>query len=210
MANIRTIRAHGARYGCYVLALIALSTVQTGLADDTRSLTVDDILGALATTHERRDCFVETRRSAILTEPLVSRGTLVFRSPGFIEKHTRTPVEEYFAGDGDQLTLRDARTAQPKTLKLASHPPLQGMVAAFRASLAGDSTTLHKFFETGISGNAAAWRILLKPRADALRKLIESIELAGSGGTLQRFTVQERSGDVSVTEIVPCGPEPRR
>lgn len=178
-------------------------------ADDSRPLTVDDVLGALAATRERSDCFVETRRSALLTEPLVSRGTLVFRSPAFIEKHTRAPVEEYFAGDGDQLTLRAAGSAQPKKMKLASYPPLQGMVAAFRASLAGDSTTLHTFFETGSGGSAAAWRIELRPRAEELRRLIDTIELAGSGGTLQRFTVQERSGDVSVTEIVPCSATPR-
>lgn len=181
----------------------ALASFGAHCDEATRALTVDDVLGALSSIPERRDCFVESKYTALLTEPLKSAGTLTFRSPSYIEKRTLTPEPEYFAAENEQLTVQDARNPKPRTLKLASYPPLQGLVTAFRGSLAGDATALGKFFESSIQGTAAAWTLALRPKNE-LKKMLTRIEVAGSGATVRRFTVYENGGDYSVTEIVPC------
>lgn len=184
---------------------LCLALASFGVCSDevTRALTVGDVLGALSSISERRDCFIETKHTALLTTPLKSEGTLEFHSPLYIEKHTLVPEHEYFSAENEQLTIKSSRTQKPTQLKLASYPPLQGLVTAFRGTLAGDATALEKFFESSVQGIAAAWTLMLRPKND-LKKTLTSIEVAGSGATVQRFTVHENGGDYSVTEIVPC------
>ncbi len=189
---------------CAVIGLcFALASFGAYSDEATRALTVDDVLGALSSITERRDCFIESKHTALLTEPLKSEGTLEFRSPSYIEKRTLAPEREYFAAESEQLTVQDARNPKPRMLKLASYPPLQGLVTAFRGSLAGDMTALTKFFESSVHGKAADWTLLLLPKND-LKKILASIEVAGSGATVRSFTVRENGGDYSVTKIVPC------
>lgn len=191
----------------FTIIMVGLSLTIVSLSacadEDARVLTVGDVLGALSSIPERRDCFIESKHMALLIEPLKSVGTLEFSSPSYIEKRTLAPEPEYFAAENEQLTVQDARNPKPRILQLASYPPLQGLVTAFRGSLAGDAVALGKFFESSIQGTAAAWSLSLRPKND-LKKMLTSIEVAGSGAMVRSFTVRENGGDYSVTEIVPC------
>ncbi len=197
-------RCNGALLAVTLACVLASGKVMA-TEDGTRAITVNDILGALSTVPERRDCFVESRQSALLKEPLKSEGTLEFRSPSYLEKRTLTPELEYFVADKESVTIKNTKFPKARQLKLTSYPPLEALIIAFRATLAGDVAAMEKYFEASIQGTAAQWKLVLLPKAK-LKKLLVRVEVAGTGATVREFTVHESGGDISTTEIVSCRP----
>jgi len=155
---------------------------------------VDGILARMTALPAREARFVEHKLLSSLTEPLVSRGRLVFRPPGHLEKDTESPFRERLVIDGDTLTIAQAE-APPRTVPLDAQPALRALADTLRAALAGDLATLRRLYAVEEQGTAATWRLLLVPDRPGLRRVLARVTIDGGGIDLQQIDIQQTNGD---------------
>jgi len=152
------------------------------------------VMAQLAALPSRTTRFVEEKRLASLTAPLVSRGRLVFIRPAHLEKDTEAPKPERLVIDGDQLTIAEAGEA-PRTVALDEHPALRALADTLRAALMGDLATLRRIYAIEEQGTMQAWRLMLVPHAPALRGALARVTLDGGGAELRQIVIQQANGD---------------
>lgn len=156
----------------------------------------------LLATHPSGEArFVETKHMALLSQPLVSKGTLNFTPPDKLAIRTLEPKPEALVVDGDWI----ARTADGKTrrIQISAQPEAAGIVEGIRGSLSGNRTALDNNFVLAVSGAASQWRMALTPKDGRIRKLIERIVVEGRQNTITRITTEQADGDRSVMDITP-------
>lgn len=157
-----------------------------------RAATLEDIMRGLAAVRESRASFTEEKAIPELDLPLPARGTLSWRAPDRLEKHTTEPVEERLTVEGDRLTVERRGTRQE--LNLDQSPEVRALVEAIRATLAGDLPRLRSFYETRFYDGPGGWRLTLTPRSVRLSAMVQSIEMLGQGARILSIDTQERGG----------------
>ncbi len=88
-------------------------------------------------------------------------------------------------------------------MSLSEYPELGALVESIRATLAGDGTTLTRYYTATLAGNAKDWSLRLEPRDDRLRALLTMIRIQGEGNTILGIEAVERDGDRTETTITP-------
>ena len=164
------------------------------------------LMGLLAAVAESRDSFTETRHSAVLSTPLVLKGTLAYARPDRLEKNVLAPYEERTVVSGNSVTMENRTLQQNRTFSLASSSPISAFVESIRATLAGDRAALERHYHVKLEGTAEGWTMTLVPRDRKLASLVKSIQMAGARERLKRIEVAEASGDRSVMLISPEKP----
>jgi hypothetical protein len=157
-----------------------------------RAATIEAAMQGLAAVRESRAAFREEKVIPELELPLPARGTLSWRAPDRLEKHTMEPVEERLIVEGDRLTIerRDAR----QVLSLDQSPEIRALVEAIRGTLAGDLPRLRTFYDTRFSDGPGGWRLLLVPHSVRLSAVVQQIEMLGSGAQIRSIETRERGG----------------
>jgi outer membrane lipoprotein-sorting protein len=146
--------------------------------------------------------FVEQRFVHLLDRPLQSAGTLIFNAPDRLQKQTITPAPSRLTVDGDHLTVvqPDGKTSD---LSLSQFLEIGALVESIRATLAGDTTTLTRYYTATLSGTAGDWRLLLEPRDNRLRNFVTTIRIQGDGTVIRSIETVERDGDRTEMTITP-------
>ena len=160
-----------------------------------------ELMTGLATVESSRAEFVETKTLAILAKPLVVTGTLNYKRPNSLVRHTLTPVEERMSVVGNDLTLENVAKKQKRTFNLKLNPVMWAFVESIRASLAGDSATLERFYWVKMEGPREAWIVNLEPRDAAMSQHVQLIRLMGAADRIERVEVFETNGDRSSMRI---------
>ncbi len=145
--------------------------------------------------------FVETKHLALLAQPLVNRGTLVYAPPDKLSIRTTGPKPEAVLVDGDWI----ARTADGKTrrIQLSAQPEAAGIIEGIRASLSGNRTALDQNYLLTVTGTAPQWHMQLVPRDSRVTKLVRRIVVEGKHSTITRITTEQADGDRTVMDITP-------
>ncbi len=151
------------------------------------------VMAALAAVRESRATFVEEKDLPELERPLVSRGMLIWQAPQRLEKRTIEPFEERLVVDGDRLLLETRE--QRQELALDTAPELRPLVEAIRATLAGDVTTLRRYYDIAFSGSPTRWRMVLTPLSARLLAAVQRITIEGEGGAILMVERQGRDGN---------------
>jgi outer membrane lipoprotein-sorting protein len=159
------------------------------------------LMQGLAQVKSARGKFVERKYLALLDSPLESSGTLAYSAGGRLEKHMLAPRRESMILEGDTLTLEDPESGRRRSLQLQEHPVLWAFVESIRSTLRGDLATLRRFYEVSLEGDAAAWRLRLRPTDGRMRQAAAEIRIGGSGSWVSRIEILEAGGDRSVTVI---------
>lgn len=145
----------------------------------------------------------EVQHLALLTAPLVSEGTMHFAPPGRLAKHQRTPARARTVVADGRLRFADAFGRDE--LELAKSPIVALFVDSFLQLLAGDVDAIERAWFVGFGGGAGgdprAWVLVLRPRADAARGLVESLTIVGRDAVVGRIEIAERGGDRTVTTL---------
>ena len=162
---------------------------------------IEQLMEALGAVKSSQARFVERKHMAILTAPLESSGTLVYRAPDRLEKHTLAPRRESLVLDRDALTLSIPERDQRRTLPLQDHPGLRAFVESIRSTLAGDLAKLSRFYEVRFDGTQRQWRLTLEPRDPEVRELVSEIRIGGSRDAITTIEIVEAGGDRSVMTI---------
>lgn len=147
--------------------------------------------------------FTEQRNSDLFERPLILSGTLRYDSPARVEKQIDAPFKERYVVDGDVLRI-ERGGKRPRTVLLHEHPALWAFVESFRATLAGNLSTLQRFYEVGLEGDRAHWRLLLRPRDEQMREFVDSIRIEGSNADITAIEILEVGGDNSRLSIGPA------
>ena len=196
-----TTGASAARATLVSLVLVALPSWpaegQWGLADLMRSL---------KTINSSNARFSERKELAILNAPLESSGTLIYRAPGRIEKHTLTPERESLILDRDELVLESAERGWKKSFGLREHPVVWAFVESIRSTLAGDLAMLERFYDVKLEGIESRWQLTLVPREPEMKAVVDEILISGGGTSISRIEIREAGGDRSVMTIEQEGP----
>lgn len=165
----------------------------------------EDVLAALAQVKQSRMRFVEQRESRILETTLTVTGTLAYRAPGHIEKHSLRPLDERFVVDGDTLLLERQQAGQRFARKLPVNeiPALVPLVAGLRAVLSGDAALLAQHFSVEFTPLWNGWRLRLTPKDAQARTHVEAIRFEGEGAHVRLVETREVGGEVSRMRLFP-------
>ena len=146
--------------------------------------------------------FVERKFVQLLARPLQSSGTLIFVAPDRLQKDTLAPTPSRLTVNGDRLTVvqPDGNT---RDVSLSEVPEIGALVASIRATLAGDSATLTRYYTPALSGTAGNWLLTLEPRDNRLRNLVTTIRMQGEGTVIRSIETVERDGDRTEMTITP-------
>lgn len=185
--------------------LILLCSLLTGLpvAAEQESgsppLDVPGLMELMAKVPSREDRFTETKTVAMLTRPLVLKGTLTYVRPDRVEKHVTSPYAEHLVVQGDRITL----STQEGTKRIAvdSHPLIRSFIEAIRASLAGEVSVLRRLYHIKLQGTQQNWMLTLRPLDAQAAEYLSSITLSGRGDRLTAVDIRETGGDRSLMQI---------
>jgi len=159
------------------------------------------LMDMLAAVPSEKDSFTETKQSALLSEPLVLKGSLVYARPDRLEKNVLAPYEERTVIAGNSVTIDNRTLKQKRTFSLAASGAISALVESMRATLAGDRAALERHYSVQLEGRADAWTLSLAPREPKLAAMVKRIQIAGVRERVKRIDIEEASGDRSVMLI---------
>jgi outer membrane lipoprotein-sorting protein len=183
-----------------VIRLLAVGLLGAGAALAQGAFTADELMRGLAAAGDSATAFVETRHSSALKTPLVTTGELRYARPARLERRVRTPVDERYIVEGDNVTI-ERKGGAPRTVSLASQPALGAFLEGIRATLRGDIATLRRFYRVELEGGADSWTLVLLPSDPDMAELVTVIRIAGARGRLTGMEVVETGGDRVVTRF---------
>lgn len=166
---------------------------------------IERLMQELARVKASRATFVERRHLAILTAPVESSGTLVYRAPDRLEKHTTAPRPESLVLAGEELTIENRELDQRRTLVLRDYPLVRAYVESIRSTLAGDLATLTRFYQVALDGSERRWLLTLKPSEPAMLEVVSEIRISGERAWISAIEIVEAGGDRSVMSITRDG-----
>jgi Outer membrane lipoprotein carrier protein LolA-like len=170
------------------------------------AVSTDFTLGALSLLLHRETSatadFHELQYRRVLKTPLERSGELHFEPPATFEKRVRLPVSETYRIEGETLSmsLPDRATRQ---ISLRNQPLLGGLLLSFKAVIGGQLDSLGTSFTATVGGTPDAWTLDLRPTQADVARYVDAIRVSGRRSDPLRFEVIERSGDRTVTDIVP-------
>lgn len=164
---------------------------------------VDQLMSALAQRKSGRVLFTETKYLAIVGKPVQSSGELLFTAPDHLEKRTLAPKPENLVLDGDMLTVE--RDGKRHTLPLQNYPEVAAFIESIRGTLAGNRSTLERYYKLGLEGRASRWTLTLTPADSRMATVISQVRIDGSQDALNRVEIRQADGDRSVMQIRPAG-----
>ena len=181
---------------CCLFAALALAA---GAARAAEAPTLESLMAGMAKTSGVEARFVERKEVTLLSEPIETRGTLVFVPPGRLARVTVAPSASRLVIDGERLSFRDAAGAE--ALDLSANPVAREIVDNFIVLFSGDLARLRARYEPALESAGEGWRLELRPRHRPLSDLIERITLEGTGRALRRIEMLERDGDRTTTRF---------
>ena len=168
-------------------------------AADAAPLSISQLMASLAQHPQGAATFSEKKFIAMLDEPVVSSGELLFIAPARLEKRTLKPRPESMVLDGDTLTLE--RGQRKHVMQLRDYPEVAGMIESIRATLAGDRQALERVYQLALDGNSERWTLVLTPLDPKVGAVIARIKMAGVKDEVRSVEIFQADGDRSLMTI---------
>lgn len=176
-----------------LMTLFAMNIAHAGDFDVAR------LMQLLSTAPEGEVTYTEKKYSSLLTEPILSSGTLAFRRPDTVEKNTLLPRKETFRIASEELIV--VRKGGEKRFPLSSQPLLSAFVASLRGVLGGNAALLQQHYCLVLTGDEQKWQLEMAPTEAEISRYVERISVNGRAGHVEQIEVLERSGDRSVLQV---------
>lgn len=190
-----------------LLCLICVAAQAEGEPSATQELWgLPQLMQSLAQAKASQGTFVERKFLSVLNRPIEMSGTLQFRAPDHLEKHTLTPKVESLVLDQGTLTIDSRARNLKRTLVLQEYPAVWAFVESIRSTLAGDLPTLQRFYKIKLRGDEGSWQMQLLPVEQKTREVVREIIIAGQGQHVTSIETRESNGDhstMTVTEEMP-------
>lgn len=162
--------------------------------------TIDTLMAKLAAMPGLYARFKESKTIGLLAAPIVNTGTIRYHPPGQLLRSVEAPHPSSVLLTGNDVWMKDG--GGQEHVDLSAHPTVRSFVGSFRSLLAGDRAALSKTFvlslETGTEGR---WTLKLKPRTEAMARIVKRMEVSGHDEVVDRMVIEESTGDVSDTQF---------
>lgn len=140
--------------------------------------------------------YEESRESAWLQTPVISRGTMQ-SIPPMLEKSAKFPSLQTWRLYPDHMQWFGPTDS--KTINFSQSPQLGALANALRGVVLGEFITLNQDFFVEVLGESASWSVQLKPRSDNLAKYLILIQFNGVESRIKKIVVLEPGGEKTVT-----------
>jgi outer membrane lipoprotein-sorting protein len=178
-----------------MVVLLAIGTLQAQPAADPSSL--DQLLARLRAIPGMTAQYDEDKQIALLKKPLQSHGKIYFAAPDWLLRRVERPEPSAMLLQGENLQISDA--AGTRRIDLQQSATLRQFVSTFVHVLAGQRAALDALYDLRFSaGKTGGWTLVLIPKQAELKRFIARAEFHGRGGVIERMSLQESSGDVTV------------
>jgi hypothetical protein len=165
-----------------------------------RAVSLEALIGRLASIPGLSARFSEEKRIAMLEAPLRSEGRIHFVPPDRLARHADSPVLSTLLLDGDRLEFGDPDGSE--TIDLGSNPVARAFADGLIRILAGDLPGLHRLYRVEFQPETEKpWQLRLEPRLDPVRRFLARLGLRGRGLRLEEFSVEEIGGDLTITRF---------
>lgn len=181
-----------------ITLVFAITCASTAAATDTPDL-LSLVVAQLSEPAVVRASFIQEKRLAVLSRPIVSRGrVIVSRREGLIWQ-IEAPLRMIIAFSGPHIIEIDADGKRRS--QRGSDNRVQAEVGrVFRGLLAADRDILNRYFNLHAEGNVQHWRIDLTPRSGDLGKFIKTLQLSG-GRNIETIRVEEPNSDTTLIRL---------
>ncbi len=164
---------------------------------------VQQLMQSMAEIKSSDRKFTERKYMSVLTVPLESSGTLAYRAPARLEKHTLAPRDERMVLDHGIIAIENGAGQVRRVMAIDQYPAVGALVESIRATLAGDLTALQHYYQLKLEGNSGRWQLQLSPNDPAVRQVVREIRIEGHGNQIASIEVIEANGDRSVMTVMP-------
>jgi len=137
----------------------------------TGTLTLDELLGHMATTRGVVAEFREVKLLSLLDAPLETRGTLYFVPPDKLARVTKTPTATRLVLRGDHMRFEDEAGAND--IDLSANPVARQFADNLVVLWRGDRAALEKIYRLEFTADGAAWKLALAPKGSALTNPVQ-------------------------------------
>lgn len=187
-----------------ILLLGTLLAAPLGCATETAAApaprTLEQLMQALSLVETSSARFVERKYLGVLSEPLTYGGVLRYEAPDFLAKTFDSHDMESYEVRADQLRILETNGTH-RDIALETQPLIGAFIDAFRATLAGDQTSLEASYHVSFETPGDGWRLALEPKLPALAEYLEAVIIEGRQATIHTIELRERNGDRSVTTL---------
>ena len=172
-----------------------LSGYQTAYA-----LKLPELLQHVSSKPERFAQFTEAKMAHFLEKPLISKGSMEFKSPSTMIKRMTEPeiLEQIIEGDVLSIYQGAART---KTQSLSANSKLALGINAARWVLSGNFEMLEKNFLANVNGDFNSWTIQLSPKDLELKEKIKVMLFTGADQNIQQIIIEQPNGNSITTDL---------
>ena len=170
-----------------------------GVASPAPAFDLARLMQLLAQSPSSEVPYVEKKFSALLAQPVVSSGTLVYRRPDVVEKNMAVPRRESYRIAGRELIM--TRDGKEKRIALSSEPLLAASAASLRGVLSGDAKQLGEYFRLALDGAESDWKLEMTPIDEDVTRYVRRIVVSGRAGLVRQIEIRESSGDRSVLTV---------
>lgn len=178
---------------------LAILLLLAGAARPAPAFDLARLMQLLAQSPSTEVPYVENKYSVLLSEPVVSSGTLVYRRPDVVEKNMTAPRQESFRIAGRELIV--TRKGRQTRIALSSAPLLAAFAASLRGMLSGDAALLGEHYRLALQGAEPGWKLEMTPIDEEVARYVERIVVSGRAGRIGQIEVREASGDRSVMTV---------
>ena len=80
-------------------------------------------------------------------------------------------------------------------MRLSDHPQLSPFLNGLRATLAGDRSTLEKYFQLTFMAGESYWELVLQPLASESKPVYRRVVIRGIDGAIHSVTLERAAGE---------------
>lgn len=145
--------------------------------------------------------FVQTKTSALLAEPAVSKGKMVYSKPSHLEWAYVSPFSYSFVMDGDAVTME--RDGNKQSFDVNQNKTIKEMSRLIISCIEGATVSNGTMFKTDVTDNGKEIVVTLLPLRKDMKKMWKKLTLyyGKDGLRATRFVMDEASGDNTAIEF---------
>jgi len=151
--------------------------------------------------------FEQSKQVQGFARPLVSRGSFIVARERGVLWITRTPFPSQLRLTRDEILATQANGAVAFRLDASKEPAVRVINGLMFSLLNGDLGGLEQHFKIEGSADAKAWALVLTPKAGAIARLMNRIELAGDRH-VRSIRIDEANGDKTTIRFSAQASEP--
>lgn len=143
--------------------------------------------------------FIERKQMKMLSKPLVTEGKLYFAGPDRLVRVVERPRPARVV-----VTPKAVVTIRGSHIDRLERPEVQALVGSLLSLFRGDLNGLRRVYELKYEVETRPshhWQLELRPKSKRLQSLLRRLRFEGQGPTIVRTTVEDTSGDVTISDI---------